>query len=224
MMLYERVRPRAFEAVVGQDKAVALLRRMGDAGHGGRAYWISGPTGVGKTTLARIVAASHCGESGVVELDSADDVDGGQLDNIDAALCFRPLWVERERRCWIINEAHGLRPSAIRRLLGIIERMGRDADGRVCLIFTTTNVAEEGVFGNQIDAGPLLGRCTYVRLTNQGLAKAGASLVRRVAMEHGLDGQPESAYVKLMQECGNSIRKALVRVEEGYMLAKEVSA
>ena len=52
-LLYEQYRPRTLDEVVGQPKAVAVVRRLIDNGAGGRAVWISGPSGSGKTTLAK---------------------------------------------------------------------------------------------------------------------------------------------------------------------------
>ena len=52
MNLYEKYRPQTFEEVLGQDKAVAKIRRIIDRGWGGQAFWISGASGTGKTTLA----------------------------------------------------------------------------------------------------------------------------------------------------------------------------
>ena len=47
MRLYEKHRPTTLDAVLGQDRAVTRLRRMLESGIGGRAFWISGSSGVG---------------------------------------------------------------------------------------------------------------------------------------------------------------------------------
>ena len=57
MRLYEKYRPKTIDDVVGQPKACEQVRRMIAQGVGGRAVWISGPSGAGKTTLARIIHA-----------------------------------------------------------------------------------------------------------------------------------------------------------------------
>ena len=47
--LAEQYRPRTFADVVGQDKALAKIRTLARRGLAGRAYWISGQSGTGKS-------------------------------------------------------------------------------------------------------------------------------------------------------------------------------
>ena len=55
--LYEKHRPQSFADVVGQDKVVKRLLAIRDrGGFGGRAFWLSGQSGTGKTTLAKLIA------------------------------------------------------------------------------------------------------------------------------------------------------------------------
>jgi DNA polymerase III subunit gamma/tau len=54
--LYEKYRPRSFDAVICQNKAVRQLKKLAESGFGGKAFWLSGASGTGKTTLARIIA------------------------------------------------------------------------------------------------------------------------------------------------------------------------
>lgn len=58
-MLYEQYRPRSWSEVVGQDKALGQLEALRSRGGlAGRAYWVSGQSGTGKTTLARLIASA----------------------------------------------------------------------------------------------------------------------------------------------------------------------
>ena len=216
MNLAEKYRPTSLDQVVGQEKAVArveLTRKRGK-----RCYWISGATGTGKTTIARILAHEHCGKEGTTELDSAGELNADELDAIDRALNARFVWGEKECRAWIINEAHYLKPGAIAKLLGILERVERDPEARIMVIFTTTKDGEEDLFGAHADARPLTDRCVQVKLTNQGLAPVFAELVRTIAQKEGLDGRPIDEYVKLAQKCKNSCRAMLKAVDDGCMI------
>ena len=51
--LAEKYRPHEFNQLVGQEKACSTLERLE---LGGRAFYITGKSGTGKTTLARIIA------------------------------------------------------------------------------------------------------------------------------------------------------------------------
>ena len=54
--LFEQYRPRAWSDVVGQDKIVARIQLLAKRGLAGRAYWLSGQSGTGKTSIARLIA------------------------------------------------------------------------------------------------------------------------------------------------------------------------
>ncbi len=58
LVLYRKYRPNNFEEIVGQEHVVEAIRnslKMGRIAHG---YLFSGPRGVGKTTIARLIAKS----------------------------------------------------------------------------------------------------------------------------------------------------------------------
>jgi DNA polymerase III delta prime subunit len=56
MQLTERYRPASWDEVVGQEKVVARIKAIALRGLGRRALWLSGASGTGKTTIARLVA------------------------------------------------------------------------------------------------------------------------------------------------------------------------
>jgi Holliday junction resolvasome RuvABC ATP-dependent DNA helicase subunit len=56
--LTERYRPETWADVVGQEKVVGRILALAKRGTiAGRAYWLSGQSGTGKTTIARLLAA-----------------------------------------------------------------------------------------------------------------------------------------------------------------------
>jgi replication-associated recombination protein RarA len=211
-MLYEKYRPQSFEQVIGQDKAIRQIKLAGRTGFGGKAFWISGPSGAGKTTLARIIARQIADDFCVEEYDSADKLTAEELRKIDNEIGMYG-W-GKGGRAIIVNESHGLRASIVRQLLGLLERI----PSHVVWIFTTTRDGEEKLFDDQIDASPLLSRCIEVRLTNQGLNKPFAARCKEIAEAEGLDGQPIGRYEQLARDCKNNMRRMLMAVESGAMM------
>jgi replication-associated recombination protein RarA len=214
MRLYEQYRPSDLSQVLGQPKAVAACQSLiARKALGGQAVWISGMSGTGKTTLARILAKAAGGTNvTTTEYDSADRVGQAELDNMTREFGLRSLY---GARVWIINEAHGLRANIIRQLLGLLERLPSDA----LMIFTTTKDGQADLFEDKMDAGPLLSRCLQIPLTNQGVQKAFAQRALEIARENGLDGQPLERYERLAKDCHGNMREMLQRVESGQMLA-----
>lgn len=70
-MLTEQYHPKTWADVVGQDKVVQRIRALAKRGLTGRAYWLSGQSGTGKTTIAQLIAAEIAGEWDTDELTRA---------------------------------------------------------------------------------------------------------------------------------------------------------
>jgi DNA polymerase III gamma/tau subunit len=210
--LFEQYRPKCWSEVVGQDKALAKIQQLGKRGLAGRAYWLSGSSGTGKSTIARLLAAEVANEHFVQELDAAN-LTPAALREIENEMA-QYGWGEKPGRAYILNEAHGLRRDTIRQLLVLLERL----PSHVVFIFTTTSEAQDGLFGDNEDAHPLLSRCCVIALARRDLAKPFAELVRGIAVKEGLDGRELAWYVKLAQHRRNNVRAMLQDVESGAAL------
>src|SRR5687768_1747273 len=122
--LAEKYRPNSWADVVGQDAVIKRLdtirRRFGTLG--GHAFFLNGASGVGKTTISRLIAREVAGcDWGIFEVD-ASDLTAEFLRDYERRIAGKPLggagWA-----C-IVNECHGMTRQQIRKLLTVIEPEG----------------------------------------------------------------------------------------------------
>jgi DNA polymerase III gamma/tau subunit len=191
----ERYRPKTWAEVVGQERVVGRIRQLAQRGAlAGRAYWLAGQSGTGKTTIARLLAAEVADEFSTQEVD-ASALTVAALRELERESAISG-WGEKGGRAYLVNEAHGLRKDVIRQFLVMLERI----PSHVVWIFTTTTEGEQGLFEDYDDAGPLLSRCLSLPLARRDLAKAFAQRCKDIAEKEGLDGRPIDQYVRLIQK------------------------
>jgi DNA polymerase III gamma/tau subunit len=211
--LADKHRPTTWDAVVGQDKCVARLRAlMARGGLAGRAYFLTGQSGTGKTTIARLIAAEAADPFLIEEVDAAAlTVSDLQRLEGEMALCG---WGEKSGRAYLINEAHALRKPVIRQLLVLLERI----PAHVVIAFSTTCEGQEALFEDYDDASPLLSRCLRLDLARRDLSRPFAERAKQIAEAEGINGFPIERYVKLAQLNRNNLRAMLASIDAGDLI------
>ena len=216
--LSELHRPRCWEDVAGQDKAVRAIRKVLKRGWGGRAWWITGSSGTGKTTIAKLIASEGASELATEEQD-AGSLTPARLRELERQYAVRPLPVDGKAG-WaiVVNECHKLRKDTVTALLDVLERL----PGHACWLFTTTRQGQAKLFDDDKDGdcAPLVSRCVEVELQDTPDSRlALAQRAKAVAELAGCDGIPEPAYLLAVTQCRGNLRAVLQRVEAGTLVS-----
>ncbi len=118
MSLLTKYRPTQFSEVIGQDAVVKSLEAAIER-KAGKTFLFTGPSGVGKTTLARI-AAGVLGCDRPQEIDAATHTGVEEMRNVCDGLAYLPLG-EGSIKAVIVDECHMLSKNAWNSLLKILE-------------------------------------------------------------------------------------------------------
>lgn len=209
--LPEMVRPKDFSSVVGCQDVITRLEQIDAAiGLAGQAIYISGRTGTGKTTLARIIASMVADPCGTEEMD-AQDLTVERLRQIKSDCQYTPLFGDTS--AYVVNEFHNVNPKTVSMLLTILE--DSNVQRNSTWIFTATTEGQAYLFERR-DIEPLLGRMLMFELTpTDDDYRAMAQRVSDVAKQYGFGDIPVARSYELIKNVGGSMRAALQSVASG---------
>jgi DNA polymerase-3 subunit gamma/tau len=214
LVLARKFRPQTFEDVAGQEHVVKTLRNSIGQGRVAHAFLFSGPRGVGKTSVARILAKSLNCEKGptatpcnicsncreitngssldVREIDGASNRGIDEIRELRENVKFAPA--AAKYKIYIIDEVHMLTREAFNALLKTLE----EPPSHVIFIFATTE-------SHKVPA-TILSRCQCYDFRRISLKEIAANL-GRVAAAEGIKISP-SALLWIAEAGDGSMRDA----------------
>lgn len=140
--LYRKYRSKSLGEIVGQEHVTSVLRKALEQGRIGHAYLLTGPKGVGKTSIARILAheinqlpyneeSTHLD---IIEIDAASNNGVEDIRDLRDKVQIAP--VSAHKKIYIIDEVHMLSKAAFNALLKTLE----EPPEHVVFILATTDI------------------------------------------------------------------------------------
>jgi DNA polymerase-3 subunit gamma/tau len=223
-VLARKWRPRDFESLVGQDTVVRALRHALDNDRLHHAYLLTGTRGVGKTTIARILAKALNCEQGVssrpcgrcsacvgvdqgrfpdyVEMDAASNRKVEEMTPVLENAAYSPS-VGRFK-VFVIDEVHMLSNHAFNAMLKTLE----EPPGHVVFVLATTDPQKVPV--------TVLSRCMQFGLRNMSAPAVAGHLARVLQAEQVAFEAP--ALDLLGRAAAGSMRDALSLLDQAIAL------
>ena len=156
--LYRKYRPQKFEEIAGQEYVTRAIKNSLRENRLSHAYLFTGPRGVGKTTLARLIAkgvnclnaedvtdnpcgvCDNCREISqgismdMIEIDAASNRGIDEIRELKEKINYQPI--KGRKKIYIIDEVHMLTKEAFNALLKTLE----EPPAHVIFILATTEI------------------------------------------------------------------------------------
>lgn len=204
--LYKQYRPKTLREVIGQSGAIKSLEKMIVSDKIPHVILLTGPSGVGKTTIARILKQHlHCSDQDFVERNCADfrGVDDIREIRRHAGFCS----LSGSCRIFLIDECHKLTKDAQDAFLKLLE----DTPKKVYFILCTTEP--------QKLLKTVITRASQIKLASMA-ADDLRVVLKSVIKKEGFVVS-EGVVDQLVEAAEGSARKALVILEQVGQLEDE---
>ncbi|QKX02395.1 DNA polymerase III subunit gamma/tau [Wolbachia endosymbiont of Dirofilaria (Dirofilaria) immitis] len=222
-----KYRPDSFKDLIGQDILVRVLKNAFTLNKVPQSILLSGSSGVGKTTTARIIALclncslgptfEPCGScenclaiknsnhSDVIEIDAASHTSVEDIKVILEDVCYLPI--SSKFKVYIIDEVHMLSSSAFNALLKTLE----EPPSSVKFILATTEIKKMPI--------TIVARCQRFDLCKIPITKIVERLNDIAQKENYLIENRASELIA--HHCSNSMRNALFLMNQAMLYSKD---